>query len=156
MIPAAHHLPPILLLVVSLGLAACGSSPAPLPPKPDEKQFPKKDYSALRIGGRETLKLPGIGIIHADKRLDVEGGVLWSGRVFLEIALPVSGEKPTVLYAYAEKARSNGKGNMLCLEGRAIVEGPHFVNQSSEAGTRIFFDDSGKMTTQGGHETLFY
>lgn len=152
----AHHLPPILLLVVSLGLAACSSSPASSPPKPVEKQVPKKDYSALRIGGRETLKLPGIGIIHADKRLDLECGALWSGRVFLEIALPVSGEKPAFLYAYAERARSNSQGSTLCLEGAAIVEGPHIVNQSTEADTRIFFDDTGKMTTQGGHETLSY
>ncbi len=152
----AHHLPPILLLVVSLGLAACSSAPAPLPPKPVEKQVPKKDYSALRIAGRETLKLPGIGTVHADKRVAMLDGVLLSGRVFLEIALPASGEKPLFLYAYAERARFNARGSILCLEGAAIVEGPHMVNQSTEAATRICFDKTGRMTTTGRHETLFY
>ena len=153
---AALHLPIITLLAVSIGVAACVTSPVPSPSKPAAKAEHKKDYAALRIGGRETLKLPGIGTIHADKRLDVEGGVLWSGRVFLEIALSPAGERPVFLYAYAEKARSSSKGDTLCLEGLAIVEGPHIVDHGTEADTRICFDESGKVTTTGGHETLFY
>ena len=153
---AALHLPWILPLAACLGIAACTSFPAPAPPKAVAEPARKKDCSALRIGGRETVKLPGIGTLHADKRLDVDGGSLWSGRVFLEIALPSTGEKPVFLFAYAERARSNSKGSTLYLEGTAIVEGPHIVNQSTAADTRIFFDDTGKVTTKGGHETLFY
>lgn len=156
MSPSQLHLARISLLTLCLGLAACSTAPAPLPPKPVAKPEQKKDYSALRIGGRETLKLPGIGTVHADKRADVEGGVLLSGRVFLEITPPTSDGNPWFLYAYAERARSNSQGSILCLEGWAIVEGDDHVHQSTEAGTRIFFDETGKMTTKGGHETISY
>lgn len=86
--PAVLHLPRIMLLVAGIGVAACSTAPSLSPPKPAARPERKKDYSALRIGGRESLKLPGIGTIHADKRQNVEGGALWSGRVFLEVALP--------------------------------------------------------------------
>ncbi|OYW73112.1 MAG: hypothetical protein B7Z37_22815 [Verrucomicrobia bacterium 12-59-8] len=110
----------------------------------------------MRIGGREELKLAGIGTVYADKRTDVEGGVLLSGRVFLEISLPRPGDKPMFLYAYAERARSNRKGSILCLEGLAIVEGASIVIEGTEPDTRIFFDETGKVTTRGAHGTSTY
>jgi hypothetical protein len=156
MTPAVLHLPRIVLLIVGLTFVACTGSPTPLPPQPAARSESRPDYFARRIGGRETLKLPGIGTVHADHRQDVENGVLLSGRVFLEVALPPAGEKPVFLYAYAERARCNTKGSLLYLEGHAIVEGPHLVHQSTEADTQIYFDETGKVTTRGGHETLFY
>lgn len=153
---AVLHLPRIMLLTLIIGVAACTTAPVPSPPKPTVKAEHKKDCSALRIGGRETLKRPGIGTVHADKRLNRVDGVLLSERVFLEIALPSSGEKPVFLYAYAERARFNAKGKILCLEGLAIVEGARLVIEATEPDTRIFFDETGKVTTKGAHSTYAY
>jgi hypothetical protein len=156
MSPALLHLARTQLLPLCVGLAACTTAPVPSPPKSAAKPEHKKDYSALRIDGRETLKLPGFGVIHADKRADVEDGVLLSGRVFLEISLPASGDKPMFLYAYAERARSNSKRSILCLEGLAIVEGARIVIEGTKPDTRIFFDETGKVTTKGAHTQTFY
>ncbi len=58
------------------------------------------------------------------------------------------------LYAYADRARCETKRTMLYLEGWAVVEGPHWVVRATEADTRIAFDETGKVTIVGKHETF--
>ncbi|MDI1312664.1 hypothetical protein [Prosthecobacter sp.] len=155
-----RNLPRItLLLAFSMGLASCTSTPVPSPPPQAAKPEHKKDYSALRIGGREELQLPGIGLIHADNRENSPGGeMLFSGRVFLDIK---SSETDLLLlgkahHAYAEKARWNRETGVLRLEGLSIVEFDKVVAEGTEAGTLVFFDRSGKITTRGAHTHTFY
>ncbi|WP_395739679.1 hypothetical protein [Prosthecobacter sp.] len=147
----------MLLIIASLGMASCTSAPAPAPPAKPDKPAQKKDYSALRIGGRQELKLPGIGVIHADKREEIAGSeVLFTGRVFLEI--PPSGDagiSGKTHYAYAEKARWRGTMGMLFLEGWSIIEFDRRVTENA-AGSRVMFEKNGKITTVGNHETSFY
>ena len=156
---AALYLSRVLLLALCLGIAACVAPSAPSPLAGVAKPERKKDYSALRIGGRQEVELPGIGIIHADKREDASGDeIVFSGRVFLKLSLPTGamlmlGEAQ---YAYAEKARWNSSTGVLCLEGFSIIEFDRSVAESTEAATRVFVDRSGKIITQGAHRHSFY
>ncbi|WP_395742657.1 hypothetical protein [Prosthecobacter sp.] len=147
----------MLLNIAILGMASCTSTPVPAPAAKMDKPAQKKDYSALRIGGRQELKLPGIGVIHADKREEIAGSeVLFTGRVFLEI--PPS-EGVLILgiakYAYAEKARWRGAMGVLVLEGLSIIEFDRAVTENA-ADSQVMFDGNGKITTVGHHVTSFY
>lgn len=160
MSPVVRNLPQIMrLLAFSIGIVSCTSSTVPSPPPQIARPAHKKDYSALRIGGREEQQLPGIGLIHADKREQILGGdMLFSGRVFLEIKTSDADllSLGKAHYAYAEKARWNLETGVLRLEGLPVVEIDYVVFVARKAGALAFFDRSGKVTIQGWHETFLY
>jgi len=153
----------IVPLVAFVSLAACTASQhQPLLERIREKKTEhKKDYSALRIRGRETIALAGVGTIHADKHeKSADGTIKLSGRVFVEL-VPGAGNsgkigKTTFLFAYAEKARWDGQKSILCLEGLSIVEASSLVVEATEDSSRVYFDKTGKMTSMGLHSHSFY
>ncbi|MFO1485036.1 MAG: hypothetical protein U1F71_16875 [Verrucomicrobiaceae bacterium] len=142
--------------LVTLGFTSCASPALLQKHHTSAPASDRPDYSARRIGGRQTLQLPEIGTLHADRIENVPGGeVNLTGHVFLEISNTESMMMIGRLrFAYADQAVWNPISGELSLQGDCVVESTHATTKGKTADTRFIFSRDGRMTTIGAHETL--
>jgi len=139
------------LLLLFVFLPACSSPPPPPPPEVTPAE-PPPDYSAMRLGGRETLEIaPGV-TLHADhKEQATEGIVVFTGRVYLDGSAQAKGTN-WPQHAYAGRALWDPGAATLTLSEGAGAERGHAVWESTALETWIMLDGK-KITTHGPMKT---
>lgn len=131
-------------IVGIVGVTACLASLPAQVAADVEKAKKGKDYSPLRIRGRQMMELPGVGTIHADLIDQKPGGeVLLSGCVFLERARE---------FGYAPKARWNATTGVLILEENWVLESAASVMESTGPGGEMHIDQKGVFRSMGRHQ----
>lgn len=131
-------------ILAILGMVACLVSSLPAQVPADVAKPKKgKDYSPLRIRGREMRELPGIGTVHAD-RIEQEPGGDWllTGCVFLE--------RPRE-FGYAPKAHWNPTKGVLILQENWVLESAASVMESTGPGGEMHIDQKGVFKSMGRH-----
>lgn len=130
-------------VMVMAGMMACLASLPAQVPADAAKAKNGKDYSPLRIRGRQMRELPGIGTIHADLIEQAPGGdVVLTGCVFLERLKH---------FGYAPKARWNPATGVLTLEENWVVESEVSIMEATSPGGEMRIDPKGVFMSTGKH-----